>query len=130
MKKLIVLFHGFAPGLLIKSSAVRIEPGKQGRSGRPADWALAMGVDKEHTPLGQPVDVWRAGLRVAVHAPYPIIKIVDCNQQGISLGPDGPSCEEEKKQAKNELFLHGTGISRAGLVSYNSTLIFLPLLPS
>ena len=78
-----------------------------------------MGVDKEHTPLGQPVEVWRAGLRVAVHAPYPIIKIVDYNQQGIRLGPDGPSCEEEKKQAKNELFLHGTGICRAGLVSYN-----------
>ena len=117
MEKLLVLFHGLASGLLIKAGPVRIKPGKQGRSGRPADWALAMGVDKEHTPPGQPVDVWRSGLRMAVHAPYPIIKIVDCNQQGIRLGPDGPSCEEEKKQAKNELFLHGTGISRAGLVS-------------
>ena len=79
MEKLLVLFHGLASGLLIKASLVRIEPGKQGRSGRATDGALAMGIDKEHTPLGQPVDVWRSGLRMTVHAPYPIIKIVDCN---------------------------------------------------
>ena len=129
MEKLLVLFHGLASGLLIKAGPVRIEPGKQGRSGRATDGALAMGIDKEHTPLGQPVDVWRSGLRMTVHAPYPIIKIVDGDQEGIRLGLDGPSRKEKKKKAKNELFLHGTGISQAGLGSYNSTLSFLPLLP-
>ena len=68
-----------------------------------------MGIDKEHTPLGQPVDVWRSGLRMTVHAPYPIIKIVDGDQEGIRLGLDGPSRKEKKKKAKNELFFTERG---------------------
>ena len=88
MEKLLVLFHGLAPGLLIKAGPMRVESGKQGRSGRPANGTLAMSVGKEHTPLGQPVDIWRAGLGMTVHATHPIIKIVDGDQEGIRLGPD------------------------------------------
>jgi hypothetical protein len=49
-----------------------------------------MSVGKEHAPLGQTVDVGSECLRMAIHATDPVIQIVDGDEQGIRLGPDGP----------------------------------------
>ena len=98
MKKLLVLFHGLAPGLLINAGPVRVKAREQGSAGGPAYRTLAMSIGKEHAPLGQPVDVRRAGLGVTIHASHPVIKIVDSDQQGIRLGPDGPIGQGEQKK--------------------------------
>lgn len=52
-----------------------------------------MGIGKEHPPLGQAINIGRESLRMTSHATDPVVEIVDGNQQGIRLGPNGPSDE-------------------------------------
>ena len=63
-----------------------------------------MGIGKEHPPLGQAIDIGRESLRMTSHATDPVVEIVDGNQQGIRLGPNGPSDEgkEKKDEKRNE----------------------------
>ena len=80
-----------------------------------------MGIGKEHPPLGQTINIGRESLRVAVHAPYPIIKIVDGNQQGIRLGPNGPRDEGKEKKDEKRRSLHGMRVNRSKLFVYSLT---------
>ena len=109
MKKLLVLFHGLTPGLLIKASPMRVKAREQGSTGGPANGTLAMRIGEEHAPLGQPVDMRRTGLRMTIHATDPVIKIVDGDQQGIRLGPQARVQKSEPDQKEGDALHVGKG---------------------
>lgn len=80
-----------------------------------------MGIGKEHPPLGQAIDIGRESLRMTSHAAYPVVEIVDGNQQGIRLGPNGPSDEGKEKKDEKRRSLHEMRINRSNLFAYSLT---------
>ena len=95
MKVGLVLLHRLARGLLVDTRDVRVVTRQQGRPGGAANGPLAMGVQKEGSLLGQAVDVRGEGLRMAVHAADPVIKIINGNEQDVGL-----ACRKAKQGHK------------------------------
>ncbi len=47
-----------------------------------------MSIGKKHSTLGQSINVRRASLRVTTQATYPVVEIIDCDEEHIDLSGD------------------------------------------
>ena len=55
-----------------------------------------MSIGKKHSTLGQSINVRRASLRVTTQATYPVVEIIDCDEEHIDLS-GGPKAKGSRE---------------------------------